>query len=361
MNYWKLNEEDNWKNFFDKNQVEAVLLSDQYTIRYSTGYTGDTGKVFVSKSKRVILTDSRYITQAKEETKDWEIVEINKNLSYAMAIASLLEDTRVTALGFEEKNISYYEFTQFQEKIEKVIWVPISTYLDRIRSIKTENEILLLAKAEEIGDMAFQHILNFLRVGVSELDVAAEIEYFMKKNGATKLSFDTIVASGENSAKPHAVPSHKELEKGDFVTMDFGCVYEGYCSDMTRTIVIGQADERQKEIYNLVLSAQQAALEEIKAGLTGAQVDKVARDKIAAAGYGEYFGHGLGHSVGLYIHEEPRLSPAETTVLEENMIETVEPGIYIPDFGGVRIEDMVVVKKDGCQNLTNSYKELIEI
>ena len=181
------------------------------------------------------------------------------------------------------------------------------------------------------------------------------------KQGASGFSFDTIMASGKNSSMPHAIPSEKKLETGDFITMDFGCLYQGYCSDMTRTIVLGRASEKQKEIYNTVLRAQEAALEIIRAGLTGQEVDRAAREVIEKAGYGPCFGHGLGHSVGLYIHEEPRLSPSDNTVLEAGMSETVEPGIYVPGFGGVRIEDLVIITEKGCRNLTSSPKELIEL
>ena len=200
-----------------------------------------------------------------------------------------------------------------------------------------------------------------MKPGMTELEAAAELEYLMKQEGAEDLSFNTIVASGLNSSMPHAIPGTKQFEKGDFITFDFGCKYKGYCSDMTRTVVLGKASDKQKEIYNVVLKAQLAGLDALKAGKSGASVDKVARDIIADAGYGEYFGHGLGHSVGLFIHENPRLSPSDDTILKENMIETVEPGIYVPGLGGVRIEDMVVVTKEGHINLAHSPKELIEL
>ena len=196
---------------------------------------------------------------------------------------------------------------------------------------------------------------------MTEKEVAAELEYSMKKHGAEGLSFSTIVASGLHSSMPHAIPTDKPIEKGDFVTMDFGCVYEGYCSDMTRTVVVGKADEKQKEIYEIVRRAQQNCLDHLRAGISGQEADGYAREVISDAGYGEYFGHGTGHSVGLVIHEEPRISPLDRTILRENMIETVEPGIYIPGFGGVRIEDMVVITADGYRNYAHSPKELIEL
>ena len=227
--------------------------------------------------------------------------------------------------------------------------------------IKTEQELEYLAMAESIGDKAFMKMLDIIKPGMTELEVAAELEYLLKKEGGEGLAFSTIIASGVNSSMPHAIPGDKKLEVGDFITMDFGCKYKGYCADMTRTVVLGKANEKQKEIYNIVLKAQLAALDAIKAGIPGKAVDKVARDIIEEAGYGAYFGHGLGHSVGLFIHEGPRLSMKEETILQPNMTETVEPGIYLPGFGGVRIEDMVVITENGYKNLAQSPKELIEI
>lgn len=250
---------------------------------------------------------------------------------------------------------------KLREACPDICWIPAGEELNRLRIVKTEKELASLARAEAIGDQAFTRILSDIRPGVTELEIAAKLDYYMKEAGAVGNSFDTIVASGLHSAMPHAIPSEKKIEAGDFVTMDFGCVYEGYCSDMTRTIVVGKADGKQKEIYRIVLEAQLAALQVIKAGMTGSEVDAVARRVIAEAGYGEYFGHGLGHSVGLFIHEEPRLSPKCHEVLRENVIQTVEPGIYLPGFGGVRIEDLVCVTADGCRNFTHSPKELIEL
>ena len=240
-------------------------------------------------------------------------------------------------------------------------WRMLGDALSSFRKIKSPEELDRMERAERIGDEAFSYILNELKPGVTELQIAAKLEYFMRSHGAEGTSFDTIVASGYHSAMPHAVPTEKPLENGDFVTMDFGCRYQGYCSDMTRTVVIGKADPRQKEIYQIVLEAQQAALEGLRPGMTGTEGDRLARDVIEKAGYGEYFGHGLGHSVGLEIHEKPALSTRDETVLLPGMIETVEPGIYIPGFGGVRIEDMVVLTETGIRNLTTSPKELIEL
>ena len=240
-------------------------------------------------------------------------------------------------------------------------WVPLGEELSLLRAVKDEGEIEKLARAEQIGDEAFSYILTQIKPGITELEIAAKLEYYMKSHGAQEKGFDTIAASGLHSAMPHAVPSEKVLEKGDFLTLDFGCKYQGYCSDMTRTVVIGKANEKQKEIYKIVLEAQEAALAGLRAGMTGAEGDALARKVIEEAGCGDYFGHGLGHSVGLEIHEKPALSPKDQTILRPGIIETVEPGIYIPGLGGVRIEDMTVITENGIKNLTSSPKELIEL
>ena len=238
------------------------------------------------------------------------------------------------------------ELTQVKE------WVPLGSALKELRQIKSEEELDNLRQAEHIGDMAFGKILDFIKPGLTELEIRAELEYYMMKLGAEGTSFDTIVASGLHSSMPHAIPSEKKIENGDFITMDFGCRYHGYCSDMTRTIVVGKANEKQKEIYQLVLKANRVTESLLHAGMVCKEVDKIARDIITDAGYGEYFGHGLGHSVGLEIHE---------SVLKSNMLMTVEPGVYVPGFGGVRIEDMVIIRQDGIENLAHSNKELIEL
>lgn len=239
--------------------------------------------------------------------------------------------------------------------------VPLSDFMLDLRAVKDEGELELLAAAAAIADKAFDHILGFLKPGISERRVALELQRYMEDLGASGPSFETIVASGVRSSMPHGVASEKLLEEGDFITMDFGCVYKGYCSDITRTVVLGTASPRQREIYGIVLEAQLAGVEGIRAGISGRQADALARDIIAAKGYGEQFGHGMGHGVGLAIHESPRAAVGSKDIFVENNIITVEPGIYIPDWGGVRIEDMLVVKEGCSRNLTSSPKELIEI
>lgn len=341
--------------------IDAIVVSDGANMRYISGFRGATGYLYISGNRRVLATDSRYTTMAKEEAPDFEIVDPGAARNYGEVLNGLMEQDGVKEVGFEDQYLLYSSYSKLQEACKGRLTTPLGDSLDLLRSVKTEQELEYMAKAEEIGDMAFSHMLQVLKPGMTEMETAAELEYFMKTHGAENLSFETIIASGVNSAMPHAMPSHKKIEKGDFVTMDFGCVYNGYCSDMTRTVVIGKANEKQKEIYGIVLEAQLAGLDASRSGVRGCDVDKVSRDIIAKAGYGDYFGHGLGHSVGLYIHEEPRLSKTCETVLQPNMIQTVEPGIYLPGFGGVRIEDMVVVTEGKCRNLAHSPKELIEL
>ena len=343
--------------------LDAALTARPANIRYISGFAGTESYLYLSAERAVILTDSRYTLQAEKEGKDCQVRTIGKGSGYGELLAQLLSEDGVRTLGFEEDALLYGTAAELQEKsgLPAGQWKPLAGALSTLRAVKSAEEIRKIEEAERIGDAAFSYILEELRPGVTELQIAAKLEYFMKSHGAEGTSFDTIAASGLHSAMPHAVPADKPLEKGDFVTMDFGCRYQGYCSDMTRTVVIGKADARQREIYQVVLEAQETALASLRPGMTGAEGDWLARAVIEEAGYGEYFGHGLGHSVGLEIHEKPALSTREKTVLAPGMIETVEPGIYIPDFGGVRIEDMVVLTEDGVRNLTASPKELIEL
>ncbi|MCT4687081.1 M24 family metallopeptidase [Vallitalea sp.] len=348
------------ENSLDDLEIDAVLIRDNYNRRYLSGFTGSNAYIYISKNTKKLLTDFRYTEQANKQSPDFDIIDYTKS-GLLEILNDIIDKDNAKTIGFEDETISYKEFVTYEKGLKNIELLPIGNTVEKIRMIKDEEELTCIEKAASIGDLAYEYILKFVKPGVTEKEVALEIETCMKKNGAENLSFDTIVASGLNSSKPHAEPSDKKIEEGDFVTLDFGCIYKGYCSDMTRTFVVGKASEKQKEIYNIVLEAQLKALEAIKAGCVGKDIDKVARDIITDKGYGEYFGHGLGHSVGLFIHEEPRFSYGDENVFTENMVVTVEPGIYVPGFGGVRIEDLVCVTKDGLINFVSSPKQLIEL
>jgi Xaa-Pro aminopeptidase len=340
--------------------IDAVLISNGNNMRYISGFAGATGYLYISTKRYAVVTDFRYTIQAEQEAEGYEIITIG-NGGYEEALNDLLNTDQVSRLGFEAEDMLYGNYHRLKEGLKVSELVPIGHDITNMRRIKTTKELEFIQHAEKIGDEVFTEILGFIKTGMTELEVAARIEYLLKIHGASSSSFPAIVASGINSSMPHAVPTQKKIENGDFLTMDFGCVYEGYCSDMTRTIIVGKANEKQKQVYNTVLDAQLAALDFIKAGYQGKEIDKVARDIIYNAGYEGCFGHGLGHSVGLFIHESPRLSPLEEDIILAGMTETVEPGIYIKGFGGVRIEDLVSVTDEGCVNFTHSEKRLIEL
>lgn len=349
------------RKIFSNTGVEALFITDPHNMWYLSGFRGGEGMVYLSPERQVVITDSRYTESASRESS-FEIIEENRQHRRTDILDELLKEDNVHIVGYEDKFMRCYEFSRLQNRLTRVNqWMPLDEQIDEIRQIKSDEELQLIAKAESIGDAAFAEIVKFIKPGMKEIEVAAELEYQMKMHGGSRLSFDTIIASGPDSSMPHAVPSGRELRDGDFVVMDFGCVYDGYCSDMTRTVCIGKASDEQKKIYGIVLKAQQAALDGIHAGMTGREADALARDVITEAGYGQAFGHALGHGVGLYIHESPRLSQNDSTVLREGMVESVEPGIYLPQQFGVRIEDLVVIGKDGVRDLSRSPKELIEL
>lgn len=340
--------------------LDAVYVTSSYNSRYLTGFTGSSCYVYISKKRRVLLTDFRYIQQATRECPDYEIIDYMTD-GLDKTVQSLVVSDDVKKLGLEEHKMTVREYKYYQDVLPEVAFVSIEGVTEKLRMIKEENEINAIRQAAAIADKGFAHILGYIKAGMSELGVALELEFYMKKQGASALSFDIIAASGKRSSLPHGRASEKIIEDGDFLTLDFGCIYEGYCSDMTRTVVVGKADDKQREVYNTVLKAQLAALEAIKAGEAGKGIDKIARDIIYGAGYEGYFGHGLGHSLGLEVHENPRFSSRELLDIEVGMLMTVEPGIYIPNWGGVRIEDLVLVTEDGYENLTTSTKDLLEI
>ncbi len=299
------------------------------------------------------------MTQAPEQAKDFEVVEHKPNVM--LSVKELLEKSGIKRLGFEQNDLSYGAYTRYSADLAGIELVPTSDAVEKIRLVKDDAELRILQEASDLADATFSHILSVLRPGLTELEVALEIEMFIRRNGGTSTSFETIVASGERSALPHGKASERMLRNDEFVKMDFGAYYKGYCSDITRTVVLGKPTDKHKEIYGIVLEAQLGCLNGLKPGITGKEGDALARDVIASKGYGEYFGHGTGHGLGMEVHEAPRLSLQGDTVLEPGMVVTVEPGIYLPGFGGVRIEDDVVITESGIKILTHSTKELVII
>ncbi|OZB98913.1 Xaa-Pro peptidase family protein [Paenibacillus sp. XY044] len=342
---------------FDRQGIDGLLISSPYNRRYVTGFTGTAGFVAITKEQAWLVTDFRYTRQATEQAKEYQVQQ-HTGQPLEM-IREKLSAAGVRKLGFEQNHLTHASFQTYVEAFRDFELIPTQNIVEKLRGIKDEREQEHIRKAIEITDMAFEHILGFMKPGVSERDVATELEYFMRKNGAVSSAYPTIVASGVRSALPHGLASPKLLGRDEFVTLDFGANYEGYCSDLTRTVFIGEPTKRHQEIYRIVLEANRTTLEGLKPGITGKEGDSLARDCIAGYGYGEYFGHGLGHAFGLEIHELMNFSQKTEERLEPGMILTVEPGIYLPDFGGVRIEDDILVTDTGIEVLTKSNKELI--
>jgi Xaa-Pro aminopeptidase len=341
---------------FKELDIDGLLITNAYNRRYMTNFTGTAGAVLITDPKALFITDFRYVEQAKKQVHDYEIVQ--HQASIVSEVAKQVEHLGIKRLGFEQEDVTYAAYQTYVKEIKAEL-VPVSGVIEKLRLIKTESEIKILKEAAEIADAAFKHILDFIRPGVSELEVSNELEFFMRKNGASSSSFDIIVASGYRSALPHGVASDKIIEKGELVTLDFGAYYKGYCSDITRTVAVGEPSDELKNIYNIVLEAQLRGMNGIKPGMTGREADALTRDYITEKGYGEYFGHSTGHGIGLEVHEGPALSVKSDTILKPGMVVTVEPGIYIPGLGGVRIEDDTVITENGNESLTYSTKELI--
>jgi Xaa-Pro aminopeptidase len=345
------------RDALNQHDLDGMLITNPYNRRYMTGFTGTAGVVLVTKEKAIFITDFRYMEQAsKELNNDYEIIQHQKPIFEE--VARLTKDLKVNKIGIEQDHMNVSTFRSL-ENLVKGSLVPVSSITEKIRMIKTEQELSILQEAAEIADKAFTHILNYIKAGVKELDVSNELEFFMRKKGATASSFDIIVASGYRSALPHGVASDKEIKNGEFVTLDFGAYYKGYCSDITRTVAVGNPSAELQEIYDVVLGAQLKGMNEIKPGMTGKDADSITRNYIEDKGYGDRFGHSTGHGLGLEVHEGPTLSARSKTTLEPGMVVTVEPGIYIPGLGGVRIEDDTVITKEGNKSLTLSSKELI--
>lgn len=338
--------------------LRALLLSDDTDRLYASGFHTSDGKVLILQERAYFITDSRYIEAACERVKEAEVLLSSVENRERDIISGILSENGITELGAQDESLSYSEYLRLQESLG-VTLVPAQKITAKLREVKEAYEVENIVRAQRIAEKALDFVLGAMKPGMSEKDVAAELEYHMAKNGAEGLAFETICVAGANSSRPHGVPTGNRLKTGDFVVMDFGCKIDGYCSDMTRTIAIGSVTDEMRRVYATVLEAQAAGTAAARAGVIGGDMDRAARDIITKAGYGEYFGHSLGHSVGLYIHEGPTASPRETRALPEGTVVTCEPGIYLPGKFGVRIEDMLLIRENGAENLTNAPKNLI--
>ena len=336
--------------------VDALFITDPSNVAYITGTKGDDVYLYISQDEAYVITDFRYLEMA-QSLSEWLTFDMTKS---GRNIADILKEKNAYRIGVEKENMTLDLFMSLNAKLKDVkSIVPVSGIVQKLRMVKDEYEVESTRKACDIAVKTYLHMLDFLKPGLEEVEAAAELEYFMRKCGADGPSFDTILISGYKTSMPHGVPGHKKIEYGDFVTMDFGCKVDGYCSDMTRTVGIGSVTGEMKEVYNVVLKAQLNAIANLHAGLTGQEGDAFARSVIEEAGYGEYFGHSLGHGTGLDIYEKPNWSPAYTEKIPAGSILSIEPGIYLPGKFGVRIEDLALVTESGIIDFEDAPKELI--
>ena len=334
--------------------LDAILISQPENRRYLSGFTGSAGWLIISAEQAVLVTDFRYFEQVGRQAPAFELAKIKTKFSDLLP--ELLGELGVGRLGFESQHMTVDQLYTMSQAAEGVEFVPLKDTVEALRAVKDEDEIDALRRSVAMTDAAFAYFLERVRPGMTEREAAWEIEASMRTQGASKVAFDLIVAAGPNGALPHARPGDHSIQPGEPVVVDIGCVVDGYCSDMTRTFCLGQPSAKYLAVWDVVLQAQEAAQAAIRAGVSGVEVDGAARDLIARAGYGEYFGHGLGHGVGLAVHEGPRAGKLSEDILQAGMSLTVEPGIYLPGEFGVRLEDLVIIGQKGTEILTNTPK-----
>ena len=357
---------DSLRAVMKENRLDAFVTSFLPHIRYLTGFCGSNALCILTRSEEVVLTDFRYKEQIHNEVRDAKSFVVDGSLFAAAAKRNLFNKCK--RVGFEKDHLVFGAFAELKKESHRSIrtgkdcrWIPVSDIVESIASIKDEEEISCIKRAAAISDVVFSEILSRMRAGISECDVAAEISYLQRQHGAESDSFEAIVASGIRGALPHAKPTPRKIRKGEMVTLDFGCVYRGYCSDLTRTIAFGTPKPAARKIYSIVLDAQRKAIEAARPGLSARLLDATARSFITSKGYGNFFGHGLGHGIGLQIHESPKISSSSADMIRLGNAITIEPGIYIRGIGGVRIEDDVVIRREGPEVITTSPKELIVV
>ncbi len=340
--------------------ADCGIITDDVNRRYFTGMKSSAGTLLVFPQESVFIIDFRYIEKAKKTVTDCKVL-LEDSGRVTQQIKKIIADHGAKTAAVDIETCTVLQLEKYKKALgaEIVSTIKFADMIRQIRMIKTPDEIKKMIAAQRIAEQGLEHMLDFIRVGRTEKEIQLELDYYMLSHGAEGLSFDTIALSGKNTSLPHGVPSDKEVQSGEFVLMDFGAVVEGYHSDMTRTVCVGKPDEEMERVYNIVLRAQLAAINQLKAGIDGKELDKIARDIITREGYGGCFGHSLGHGVGMEIHENPYSTPGRSIILPENSVITIEPGIYIENRFGVRIEDFAVVTKEGCLNMTKAPKELI--
>lgn len=338
--------------------LDAMMITSEPNRLYATGFHSTAGMAIVTTAGSYFFTDSRYIEAASKRIDNCQILENTREKPMSMLAEEVIARHGIKRLGFEESYTTVEEYDLWREKLSCEL-VPAAGLLGELRAVKDQGEIDTMIAAQRIAEKALTEVLNFIKVGRTEKEIAAFLQYQMLLGGAEKMSFDPIVVSGANSSMPHGVPTDKPVASGDFITMDFGCIYGGYCSDMTRTVAVGSVTEEMDKVYHTVLRAQLEGIAATKAGVAGKTVHEAGAAVIREAGYGAYFGHGFGHSLGVEIHESPNASPANDKPLPAGAVISAEPGIYLPGRFGVRIEDVVVVKEDGCEDITLAPKELL--
>ena len=338
--------------------LDAMMITSEPNRLYATGFHSTAGMAIVTTAGSYFFTDSRYIEAASKRIDNCQILENTREKPMSMLAEEVIARHGIKRLGFEESYTTVEEYDLWREKLSCEL-VPAAGLLGELRAVKDQGEIDTMIAAQRIAEKALTEVLNFIKVGRTEKEIAAFLQYQMLLGGAEKMSFDPIVVSGANSSMPHGVPTDKPVASGDFITMDFGCIYGGYCSDMTRTVAVGSVTEEMDKVYHTVLRAQLEGIAATKAGVAGKTVHEAGAAVIREAGYGAYFGHGFGHSLGVEIHESPNASPANDKPLPAGAVISAEPGIYLPGRFGVRIEDMVIIKEDGCEDITLAPKELL--
>ena len=338
--------------------LDAMLITSQSGERYALGFHGE-GLLLVTREGGHYTTDGRYIEAAQEQVTGVELSLVSQGSGGHLAQAkAYIQEKGLHNVGFESGSLTVDEHRRYAQELACIL-TPAQPLLDELRAAKDEEELAIMRRAQKITDDTFKAILDFIRPGMTEREIAARIVYELLRRGGERVSFDPIVASGPNGSRPHAVPGDQVVDTGMFITMDFGCVVDGYCSDMTRTVALGQPTEEMEQVYSIVLAAQKAGINAARAGIPGREVDAAGRKVIADAGYGPYFSHSFGHSLGVDIHESPNASPSETTLLPAGAVISAVPGIYLPGRFGVRIEDVLILREGGCEDITHSPKDLI--